>query len=163
MPVYNKIKLQPLYFKNIESNNTRIKNKYLSIHFRNSDMKNDVNLFLNKIKEALNKYTDIKTIYIASDDFHFYDNVANKFPNINIVRKTFFEENLTNLHCYSSDKKKQMYDCLVDIYYILLSDVFIPSLNSSMSRGIVEMIKNNNTIFPNIISNTIIETCVSNS
>lgn len=54
-------------------------------------------------------------------------------------------------------KKKQMYDCLVDIYYIILSDVFIPSLNSGLSLGIIDMVTNNYTIFPNISSKTIIE------
>ena len=52
-------------------------------------------------------------------------------------------------------KKKQMYDCLVDIYYIILSDVFIPSLNSGLSLGIIDMVTNNYTIFPNISSKTI--------
>ena len=55
------------------------------------------------------------------------------------------------------DKKKQMYDCLVDIYYILLSDVFIPSTNSAFSKAIMGMIKGNFNMFPEILSKTIIE------
>jgi len=50
-----------------------------------------------------------------------------------------------------------MYDCLVDIYHIILSDVFIPSLNSDLSLCIINMIQNNYTIFPNILSKSIIE------
>ena len=50
-----------------------------------------------------------------------------------------------------------MYDCLVDIYYILLSDVFIPSLNSGYSQNIIDMIRFKYSIFPNNVSNTHIE------
>ena len=155
--VYEKMQVNPIYFKNIQSKNPIIKNKYISVHFRNTDIKNDTNLFLKKIKNTLNKYINIDTIYIASDCYEFYNIVQNKFPNINIIRKTFVEKNLKNLHYGCKDKKKQMYDCLVDVYYILLSDVFIPSLNSGMSKSIIHMIKDNYSIFPNILSKTIIE------
>lgn len=156
-PLYKKIQVNTVYFKNIQLKNPIIKNKYISVHFRNSDIKNDTNLFLKKITNILNKYNNIDTIYIASDDYDFYNIVQNKFPNINIIRKTFFEKNLKNLHYGSKDKKKQMYDCLVDIYYILLSDVFIPCFNSGMSKCIINMIQDNYTIFPNILSKTIID------
>ena len=155
--IYNKIQVQPLYFDKIQSQNQIIKNNYISIHFRNSDKKNDINIFFNKIINVLDKYRNINTIYIASDDYDFYNEVEKKFSKINIIRKTFFEPGLKNLHYGVIDKKKQMYDCLVDIYYILLSDVFIPSLNSTMSKCIINMIKNNYYIFPNILSKTIIE------
>ena len=155
--LYKEIQVNDVYFKKIQSNNQTIENKYISVHFRNSDKKNDRELFLKKITNILNKYNHINTIYIASDDYYFYDIVQTTFPNINIIRKTFFEKNLKNLHHGSTDNKKQMYDCLVDIYYILLSDVFIPSLNSGMSKKIIDMIQSNYTIFPNIVSKTIIE------
>lgn len=50
-----------------------------------------------------------------------------------------------------------MYDCLVDVYYILLSDVYIPSLNSGMSNCIMDMINKEYSLFPNTISKAIIE------
>ena len=52
---------------------------------------------------------------------------------------------------------KQMYECLQDVYYILLSDVFIPSRNSGFSKCIIEMINKEFTIFPDLISKTIIK------
>ena len=152
------IKLKNKYFNKIKLHNSKINNKYISIHFRNSDKKNNVNEFIIKIKNVFLKYHYINTLYIATDDYYFYDIVKNNFPNINIIRNTILTRKLRNLH-YSPhiDKKKQMYDCFVDIYYILLSDVFIPSFNSGMSKGIIDMIEKKYSIFPDLLSNTIIE------
>ena len=157
MPLYKNIQVKTEYFKIIQSKNPEINNEYISVHFRNSDRENDRDLFLKKITSTLNKYININTLYIASDDYDFYDIAQNKFPNINIIRKTFFEKNIRSLHYGVKDKKKQMYDCLVDIYYILLSDVFIPSTNSAFSKAIMSMIKGNFNMFPEILSKTIIE------
>ena len=44
----------------------------------------------------------------------------------------------------------------INIYYILLSDIFIPSMNSEMSKGINYIIKNKCNFFPNIISKAVI-------
>lgn len=152
-----KIRINDVYSKNIQTNNPIIGEKYISVHFRNSDKKNNVDLFLKKITASLKKHANITTLYVASDDYDFYTIVEKKFPTITIIRKTVFEKNLKNLHYGCKDKKKQMYDCLVDIYYILLSDVFIPCTNSGMSTGIMAMIKNRYSIFPNLISKTIVE------
>ena len=155
--IYSKIRVNDVYFKNIQSNNQIIGEKYISVHFRNSDRKNDTGLFFKKITASLKKHGDITTLYVASDDYDFYNAVETKFPTITIIRKTVFEKNLKNLHYGSKDKTKQMYDCLVDIYYILLSDVFIPSNNSGMSKSMMSMIRNRWSIFPNRISKTTIE------
>ena len=94
-------------FKDIRFNNPIIKNKYLSVHFVIL-IKNDRNLFFKKIATALYRY-DIKTIYIASDDYDFYGDIENKFPNNIIIRKTFFEKNLYNLHYgHPQEKNKCM-------------------------------------------------------
>ena len=61
-------------------------------------------ILIKKIANALNRY-DIKTIYIASDDYDFYRDIENKFPNNIIIRKTFFKKNLYNLH-YGHPQKK---------------------------------------------------------
>lgn len=143
-------------FNKIKLNNKIIKEKYISVHFRNSDKKNDKIKFIKKIRETFNKYNEIKTLYIASDDYNFYETIEEEFSNCNIIRKTFFEKGLVNLHYGIDDKKKQQYDCLVDIYYILLSDIFIPSMNSEMSKGINYIIKNKCNFFPNIISKAVI-------
>lgn len=149
------IKVKNEYFNTLKLNNKPIKSKYISIHFRNTDRKNDCNKFINKIK-IVSKENNIKTLYIASDDYKFYENIELQFPNLNIIRNTYPAKNIINLHYTNSDKKKHMYDCFVDIYYILLSNIFIPSVNSGFSRAIMNMINNNYTFFPGIISKSII-------
>jgi hypothetical protein len=143
--LYNRIK---------EENN--ITSQYISVHFRNTDIKNNTDYFIKVIKTTLEKYNKINTIYLASDDYEFYDIIKNEFALLNIIRKTVPLQNIKNLHYSSNNSQKQMYECLQDIYNILKSDVFIPSRNSGFSRNIDYMIKNKFTIFPNLISNTIV-------
>ena len=130
--------------------------KYIGIHFRNTDMKHDINLYLSKINFSFNSYPHINTLYIATDDPTFYDIVKLQFPNKNIIRSTIRESGVKNLHYGCKDKVKQQRNCLIDVYNILLSDVFIPSHGSGFSRAICNMIKEGFTIFPNTISNSII-------
>lgn len=137
------------------------KDKYISIHFRNTDIKNDTNEYLSKIKNAFSEHKHIDTLYVATDDANFYDKVKFSFPEKNIIRSTIplhppprYEGR--GLHHLHPDRVKQQHNCLIDIFNILLSDVFIPSNNSSFSRVICRMIIKGYTIFPNFISKTII-------
>lgn len=139
-------------FNRIKDEN-KIDKRYLSVHFRNTDIKNDNKLFIKNIKKALSDFK-IDTIYVASDDSQFYIQIFEEFKDVNIIQKTFPNKNILNLHCTHADKYKQQYECLQDVYNILNSEVFIPSINSSMSRSIIHMIKNNHSIFPGLISRT---------
>lgn len=136
---------------------TVIKKDYISIHFRNTDIKkrNDINLFINKLLDIIKQYK-LNTIYLATDDYYAYDEIKLNFPNVDIIMNTTPNKNGTNLHYNSKDKYKQMYDCIRDIYFILNSTYFIPSMNSSMSKNIIHMIKNKKTIIPNLISKTMV-------
>jgi hypothetical protein len=146
------IKVSNLIFDKIKRENN-IDNRYLSVHFRNTDCKNDEALFFQKIKTNLNTY-NIDTVYIASDDSVFYDNFSKMFTHIKMIRKTYPPVGITNLHYTALDSKKQMYECLQDVYNILNSTIFIPSLNSGLSKRIIDMINNKYTIFPGLISKT---------
>ena len=151
------IKVSNLIFNKIKSENN-IDKKYLSVHFRNTDLKrlsflNDESLFFDKIKTTLKTY-DIDTVYIASDDSAFYDNFSKMFKHIKMIRKTHPPAGIENLHYTAPDSKKQMYECLQDVYNILNSTMFIPSLNSGLSIRIIDMINNKYTIFPGVISKT---------
>jgi hypothetical protein len=138
-PIFNRIK-----------DENKIDKRYLSLHFRNTDIKNDNKLFIKNIKKALSDFK-IDTIYVASDDSQFYIQIFEEFKDVNIIQKTFPNKNISNLHYTHPDKYKQQYECLQDVYNILNSEVFIPSINSSMSRSIIHMIKNNYSIFPGLI------------
>lgn len=128
-------------------NEKKIEGKYIAGHFRNTDMKHDINEFIDKIKETINK-TGIKTFYLATDDSTARDLIASELPaDITIIQNTVPPANIGNLHYGSKDKYKQVYECLRDFYFILGSDEFIPSHKSGMSRLAVEMRKNKFSFF----------------
>lgn len=128
-------------------NERKIEEKYIAGHFRNTDMKHNINEFINKVKETINK-TGIKTFYLATDDSTARERIASELPvDITIIQNTVPPANIGNLHYGSKDKYKQVYECLRDFYFILGSDEFIPSRKSGMSRLAVEMRKNKFSFF----------------
>jgi hypothetical protein len=128
-------------------NEKKIEEKYIAGHFRNTDMKHDINEFIDKVKETINK-TGIKTFYLATDDSTARERIASELPvDITIVQNTVPPANIGNLHYGSKDKYKQVYECLRDFYFILGSDEFIPSRKSGMSRLAMEMRKNKFSFF----------------
>jgi hypothetical protein len=127
-------------------NERKIEGKYIAGHFRNTDMKHDINEFIDKIKETINK-TEIKTFYLATDDSTARDKIATELPDITIIQNTVPPANIGNLHYSSKDKYKQVYECLRDFYFILGADEFIPSHKSGMSRLAMEMRKNKFSFF----------------
>jgi hypothetical protein len=128
-------------------NEKKIEEKYIAGHFRNTDMKHDINEFIQRVKEIINK-TGIKTFYLATDDSTTREQIAIELPkDIIIIQNTVPPANIGNLHYGSKDKYKQVYECLRDFYFILGADEFIPSRKSGMSRLAVEMRKNKFSFF----------------
>lgn len=128
-------------------NENKIEEKYIAGHFRNTDMKHDINEFIQRVKETINK-TEIKTFYLATDDSTAREQIAIELPkDIIIIQNTVPPANIGNLHYGSNDKYKQVYECLRDFYFILRAEEFIPSRKSGMSRLIVEMRKNKFSFF----------------
>jgi hypothetical protein len=132
-----------------------IKEPYISIHFRNTDLKNDINLFIKKIYKIYDT-AKIKIIYISSDYNQTYDIISKEFPEFVVIRKTVPDINIQNLHYSKKNKYDEIYECIRDIYYISKSNYFIPSYNSGLSRLMINQINKNYPIIPNIISTTII-------
>lgn len=130
----------------------KIKEKYISMHFRNTDLKNNIQAFIHKIKHILQNIK-INILYIASDYSETNNIIKKRFPKLHIIQKTIPPKNIKNLHYTSKDSYTEKYEALRDIYYILQSTIFIPSTNSGFSNGIIKMIKNKNTIFPNFSPN----------
>lgn len=128
-------------------NEKKIEEKYIAGHFRNTDMKHDINEFIDKIKETINK-TGIKTFYLATDDSTARGQIASELPeDITIIQNMVPPANIGNLHYGSKDKYKQVYECLRDFYFILGAEEFIPSRKSGMSRLAMEMRKNKFSFF----------------
>jgi len=129
----------------------KIMEKYISIHYRNTDIKNRFSNFIAAVNNLKDK--NIKTIYLATDDFDSIHQFNLALPNMKIINYTIPEKNVYNLHYYSKDKYKQIYECIRDIYMIFQSEYFIPSGNSGLSRLIMTMIENKYNMF-NLQSNT---------
>lgn len=72
-----------------------------------------------------------------------YNYLKNNLNDIKIIRKTIPECNIRNIHYTMENKYESVYNCLVDIYYLKNSDIFIPSLKSGLSKWILEMRNNN--------------------
>ena len=134
---------------------TSIEKPYIAIHYRNTDIKNQIQLFITKIRNIVSR-KKIDTLYIASDYDKTYEIIKKHFPKIDIIQYTKPPTNIKNLHYTSQNKYKQLYDSIRDIYFILKSTYFIPSRNSGFSKSIIKMIQNRKTIIPNIISKTIL-------
>lgn len=128
---------------------------YISIHFRNTDIKNDINIFIKKIKELVLS-TKINNLYIASDYYDTYNIIKSEIPSLNIIRKTIPDKDIYNLHYSMKNKFDMVYETIRDVYFISKSDYFIPSYNSGLSKLIINQIKGEYPIIPNIKSNTII-------
>jgi len=126
---------------------------YIAVHFRNTDRKNDIFQFIDSIKKVSTEQ-NINLLYIASDDYYAYEIMKKHLTDMKIVRKVIPQKDVISLHYYAEDKYKQIYESLMDIYFILQSDYFVPSYNSGYSKGIIRMINRNKYIFPGLISQT---------
>jgi hypothetical protein len=119
-------------------------NNYIGVHFRNTDIKNDISIIIKEIKN----YPEYNNIYLATDDYSAYDKLKLELPNYNIYQYTKpFNSNGKPIHYSDNDKYRLVFNTLVDIYFLNNSNVFIPSLSSSISRLINHMRLSNNNIF----------------
>lgn len=138
-------------------NEKKIIEPYISIHFRNTDIKNKLIIFINKI-EIIVKEKNIKTIFLATDDSEALNIIKKTLPNLKIIQLAIPKPNVKNQHysCTSKEENyKQIYETIRDLYFIFQSNFFIPSPNSGLSRFIIMQISKKNNIF-NLPNKTII-------
>lgn len=112
-------------------------NKYISVHFRNTDMKNNIQDYIQKI-DKISKINNIKYIFIATDDYKAFSIFQSSLKHLTFFR--IFDVpncNGKNIHYHHSDKKEIVERSLIDLYMIGKSSYFIPSLNSGFSKWII--------------------------
>lgn len=139
------IKVKPEILNIIKNlNNDNILDvKYMGVHFRNTDIKNDINIIINSIKQS-----SYNTIYLATDDYSAYDLIKKECSNYNIIQFTKpINANGKAIHYADNNKYSLILNILIDIYYLYKSDTFIPCVSSSVSRLINSMRENNISIF----------------
>ncbi len=119
-------------------------NNYIGVHFRNTDIKNDIDKLITEIK----KHSNYTNIYLATDDYKAYELLKLALPNHNIYQYTKpINANGKPIHYNNDNKYILILNTLIDIYFLNRSNVFIPSLQSSISRLINNMRDTNNSIF----------------
>jgi hypothetical protein len=126
----------------------RLIEPYIAVHYRNTDLKNDFAAFVKTIDEASKEY-GINNVYIASDDFHALSRFGLALPKLEVTGFTAPEKNFkgNNIHYGTKDKDKVIMDCLLDLYMMVKSRVFIGSKNSSLSKWAGYMIDKKENIF----------------
>lgn len=144
--VLNCIKVNPVAFNRVFKK--KVVGTYMTVHYRNTDIKNNINKFIENINKVGREHR-IKCVYVATDDAKAFSKIESSVDkNIRVMRKTIPDDNNgTNIHYGSKDKLKVIDNCLIDIYNILNSTVFIPSTNSGLSKWIINMIKSKEDIF----------------
>ncbi len=153
----NNIKVNKDIIDKIKSNNNFINQYYISVHYRNTDIKNNLDKYIKRIKDII-KMSNIKIIYLATDDNTAYNQFKTKLADIKIIQYSkppLISSKAKNIHYGYSDKYTIIYNCLVDMYMILNSTVFLPSYNSGLSKWLIQMINQRKNIF-DIDSKTIV-------
>jgi hypothetical protein len=131
------------------NNETKIIEPYISIHFRNTDIRNKLKRFTNKIKIIV-KRTNIKIVFLATDNGKTINSMKKLLPKLKIIQLSNPKLNVKNQHYASTNKEEcynQIYETLRDLYFIFQSKYFIPSRNSGLSRFIMMQIKKKENIF----------------
>jgi hypothetical protein len=121
----------------------KINEKYIGIHYRNTDLKNKLETILPQI-QRLSLLVDL--VYLGTDDYTAYDRLAkladNKFKIIQYTKP--FNNEGKNIHYGNPNKDEVIMNTLIDMFHLMYATYFIPSPNTSFSRRILELRKEDN-------------------
>lgn len=118
----------------------KINEEYIGIHYRNTEMKTD----LNEIVRELHKYDDdCNTIYLGTDDYTALSRLSEYLKNnMIVIQKTYPpDRNGHSIHWNNPDKEGLIMNALIDMYHLVRAKYFIPSIRSSFSRRIIALRK----------------------
>ena len=132
-----------------------IKGRYISIHFRNTDLKYLTIEEASKRCLFLSKKHKINIIYLATDDYSAYDKLRQLLPSRIKLIQYIVPDNYNGkaIHLNKKDKYELTINSFCDMFMILKSQYFIPCVLSGFSKWLSGMMKKQNNIF-NIVSNT---------
>lgn len=116
---------------------------YIGVHFRNTDIKNNINNIVNLIKKH-----NYNNIYLATDDATAYDKFKQLFPQHNIFQYTKpINANGEPIHYAEKNKYNLVLNILIDMYFLYNANEFISSPQSTVSRLLLTMRKEKKSIF----------------
>lgn len=120
----------------------RINDKYIGIHYRNTDMKHILENFIPKI---IKFSKNCETVYLGTDDYTALNRLNklldNKFKILQYTKP--FNNNGKNVHYGNPDKNEIIMNALIDMYHLTYATYFIPSEKSSFSKRIIELRQKN--------------------
>ncbi len=137
-------KVKPEILK-IITNHPPIVDQYIGVHFRNTDLKNNINEYINKIKLSCN---NINTVYLATDDYDAVNIFKTELPDKKIIMYVDpYKSDGKPIHYANDDKYNLIINLLTDVYYLEKSTIFIDSPLSLVSKLIKTSKENKKTIF----------------
>jgi hypothetical protein len=121
----------------------KINKKYIGIHYRNTDMKHDLESFIPKIKQLS---SECKTIYLGTDDYTAYDRLKALLEDeYEIIQYTKpYNNKGYSIHYGNPDKDEVIMTALMDLYHLTYSTYFIPSSKSGYSIKVEELRRDDN-------------------
>ena len=140
----------------------KLPNRYISVHFRNTDYENDLELAINKLLKIVES-TGIKDVHWATDDINSLE-IARKLTGINIysfeLNINIHEKKLRNLHQMSDDELNSnnisrlevAKSFFLDLYCLAKSDYFVHSEKTSI-RSLVNLLKSDRDIIDSFYKN----------
>ena len=135
------IKVKPEII-NLIKENPVIEN-YIGVHFRNTDIKNDISNIINSIKNQ-----NYNNIYLSTDDATAFDKLKLALPNHKIYQYTKpVNANGEPIHYAEKNKYNLILNLLIDMYFLYNANDFIPSLKSTVSKLILKMRLEKKSIF----------------
>jgi len=142
MPWYIKVN------KNIvdKISNNKISESYIGVHLRNTpDKTNEIIDFIPKIQ---NLSLTSNMVYFATDDCEAFDKLnkllGSEFKIIQYTKPIKVPEGEKNIHYSNPNKDEIIMNALIDMYHLTYSTHFIPSINSSFSKRVMKLRKNDN-------------------
>jgi len=155
---------------------SEIANKYVAVHYRNTDMKHDIGQIISATSEAID-ISGLRDIFLATDDIDSKEKFIEVFPGINIHPFSNIPNHkklgqnpihyMSNIALEKSglSKRNLIMDVLCDIICLKKSTIFIPPKTSTMSQ-IVTYLRDEKELSDNFLGSEILDTClflISNS
>ena len=115
----------------------KINDKYIGFHYRNTDMKHELESFIPEILDLSKQYNKL---YLGTDDYTAFDRLSNLIKNkLNIIQYTK-PINLggKNIHYGNQNKDEVIMNILIDMYHFIHATYFIPSKKSSVSLRVMQ-------------------------
>lgn len=114
----------------------KVPSPYVGIHFRNTDMKSEIDMFFEEVLKYKGK---TKTAYLASDDYHaidkFRDAIGSEFEFITFTRPSDYKGK--SVHYSNANKDEVILTALLDMLILSKADYFVPTKKSSFSKAVM--------------------------